>query len=152
MINKGVVKLYTDISKFSALPIVDDCEATFRALVTAKYFTNIDLDVMWRIDSAKLMDRNTGLVKTSFGLTTINNLSTGCKTALLYLHLGRKGSPVVLSLLECGWNAMDVIFSLQQYDCVKMYIQHEDGLINCARRNYLINDEISIDDLVYLQV
>ncbi len=34
------------------------------------------------IDNAELLDENTGLIKTPFGLASVNNLSTGCKTTL----------------------------------------------------------------------
>ena len=39
-------------------------------------------EIIELIDNAKLLDENTGLVKTPMGLTSVNNLSTGCKTAL----------------------------------------------------------------------
>lgn len=75
-------------------------------------------EIIELIDNAKLLDENTGLIKTPMGLTSVNNLSMGCKTALNVAFV-RKHPELNISTInvtECGYNALEVIFSMNVND------------------------------------
>lgn len=70
----------------------DDCENFFRAKIFSTSFTDVDLSVLREIDHAELLDRHTGAIQTDFGITSIDYLSTGCKTVLTYLYILRNAN------------------------------------------------------------
>ena len=84
----------------------------FNLHINASQFDDSDLQAMKIIDNAELLDKNTGLIKTPFGLASIKNLSTGCKTVLVYNYCYRHGVRKIISANECGANALSVLFDL----------------------------------------
>ena len=64
------------------------------------------------IDKASLIDKKLGTVKTDFGITGIKNLSTGCKTVLVFRYLQKRQMSCNLNINECGWNAVKVLFAI----------------------------------------
>ena len=79
-----MVKIYTSKKYFRPEEILIDNESFFDNTVTAKSFDELSLDVIMNIDKAKLIDRNIGTIETPFGITSIDNVSTGCKAVLNY--------------------------------------------------------------------
>ena len=95
-------------------------------------------------DNAKLLDENTGLIKTPMGLASVNNLSMGCKTALNVAFV-RKHPELNISTInvtECGYNALEVIFSMNVNDLL-FYLGHSDSLFKCKDRKYCIDGIVS---------
>lgn len=137
--------------------VFDNFDAFVNVYVTAKDFTNLDIYALKEVDNAKLIDRDTGLVQTEYGYTAIEMLSTGCKAVLTYLYYMRNRDSyrgdIVFNINECGWNAIDVLF-----DCVERLndsstvfcLEHQDGLFNCKKRDYLINNKERINDLLFI--
>ena len=69
--------------------------------------------IIWEIDKAKLTaDKH---IETKYGVGTIRNLSSGCKTLLNILKHPEK----VVCVEECGANVMDIIFSM---DDIKIFM------------------------------
>ena len=77
-----MIRLYRDKAKFDRESILLDNESFFINNVSAKCLGDASLRVMNKIDGASLLDANTGTIQTPYGVTDINNLSTGCKTVL----------------------------------------------------------------------
>lgn len=92
--------------------------------------------IMRKIDKAELLD--TDLIETPFGKTTLNNLSTGCKTVILSVFLSEDN--VFIPLGECGNNALSVLFELSKQYNLKGYVDYpfilRDKDISC-----IINDK-----------
>ena len=75
--------------------------------------TKKDAEIMKQIDNAVLtLDKH---IQTSYGLGTIRNLSTGCKTLLNIV----KHPDKVVCIDECGENVTKCIF---QMDNIKIYM------------------------------
>ncbi|SEP84125.1 protein of unknown function [Lachnospiraceae bacterium NE2001] len=89
-----------------------DSEAYFNANISSSDFDEKDLEVMQLIDNAHLIDKKLGTIKTDFGITSIKNLSTGCKTVLVYRYLQKHMITCNLNINECGWNAVKVLFDI----------------------------------------
>lgn len=127
----------------------DDCETFFKSRIHSNMFKDNDISAMLSIDNAVLLDKNTGAIRTDFGITDIEKLSTGCKVVLVYLHILRnihdyKGS-VLLNITECGANALDVLFDLVENHEVELNItfllKHRNNLFKCKEHNYVVDGE-----------
>ena len=119
----------------------DDCESFFRLKVHSKQFTDTDIRVMQLVDNARLLDRNTGAMTTDFGVGSIDNLSTGCKTVLTYLFIQRNRdyfeNDILIDVTECGSNALDVLFDvMEEYDNseVTLLLLHNNNLFMCKEQ------------------
>ena len=78
--------------------------------------TQSEIDLIQQIDDAKLTpDKN---IETKYGLGTIRNLSSGCKTLLNIV----KHPDKVVNVEECGPNVLRVIFTM---DNIKIYMSRD---------------------------
>lgn len=78
-------------------------------------FDSTDEALMKKIDSATLIDKEHGIVKTPYGVTLVNNLSTGLKTALNIRYMMKnmqKYNGYSVSITECGANAINEILQM----------------------------------------
>ena len=72
-----------------------------------------EIDLIWQADEAKLTpDKH---IETKYGLGTIRNLSSGCKTLLNMV----KHPDKVVNVEECGPNVLRIIFTM---DNIKIYM------------------------------
>ena len=72
-----------------------------------------EIDLIWQADEAKLTpDKH---IETKYGLGTIRNLSSGCKTLLNIV----KHPDKVVNVEECGPNVLRIIFTM---DNIKIYM------------------------------
>lgn len=70
-------------------------------------------ELIWQIDKAKLTpDKH---IETKYGLGTIRNLSSGCKTLLNIVKHPEK----VVCVEECGPNVLKILFTM---DHIKIYM------------------------------
>jgi hypothetical protein len=75
--------------------------------------TQKEINYIWQVDEAKLtMDKH---IETRYGLGTIRNLSSGCKTLLNLV----KHPDKVVCVEECGPNVLKIIFGM---DNIKLYM------------------------------
>ena len=70
-------------------------------------FTDADKKAILKIDNARLTEENH--IETKYGLGTIRNLSSGCKT---YLNIIKNPKHLV-NVDECGANVLEMIFELE---------------------------------------
>ena len=76
-----------------------------------------EVDLIRQIDGAKLTpDKH---IETKYGIGTIRNLSSGCKTLLNLV----KHSDKVVNVEECGPNVLKIIFTM---DNIKIYMSRPD--------------------------
>lgn len=132
-------------------PDLIDFESYFNITISARDLDSTDLDIMKHIDDAELLDNNLGTIKTKFGITSLRHLSTGCKVVLSYRYIIKNNvyKNGVLDITECGFNALEELFSAVDdfNDSRTIFIlRHTDGLVNCKRRKYLVNG-VETDEL-----
>lgn len=70
--------------------------------------TEKDIEAIASIDGAKVLSGSR--IETKYGLGTIRNLSSGCKTFLNIL----KNPDKVVSVEECGRNVLEMLFLMDQ--------------------------------------
>lgn len=124
----------------------DDCESLFIAKIHSNQFGDDDIFAMRSIDHAELLDKNTGTIKTPFGVTGIENLSMGCKTVLVYLYIQRNKElfpdRVKIDVTGCGSNALSVLFDLMdKYDNhgIALFLNHNNDLYKCGYHDFIYN-------------
>lgn len=123
---------------------INDNESFFKCFVRVNEIEEA-VQIIKSIDNAELLDENTGLIKTPFGLTSVDNLSTGCKTALNVAFIKKHSEFGVntFNITECGYNALEVIFSMNDIDNLLFYLGHSDSLFKCADREYCVDGVVS---------
>lgn len=150
-----MIKLYTSTDFFKPEEIIIDNESFFNNIDISS-FTARSIDVMKKIDQAELLDKNTGKIETPFGITSIMDLSTGCKTVLnmIYHHENPQDFPTIraINATECGWNAIEALLTEIDEHCIdiSIVIEHDDDLYKCSNRDYMINDKYPIQSLALL--
>ena len=82
--------------------------------------TQKEIDLIWQVDEAKLTpDKH---IETKYGLGTIRNLSSGCKTLLNIV----KHHDKVVNVEECGPNVLRIIFTIDKKKAIKCIPDIED--------------------------
>ena len=122
------------------IKLINDCEVAFNLYVDFKGFTEDELTVMKEIDSAVFVDQNLGTIVTKFGVTTVDSLSSGCKTVLLYLTMVKSSTvefkEYALDITECGINAINALIDIiDKYPTkVPLVLRHENiaGAKDCS--------------------
>lgn len=142
-----MIRIYSNKSKFNEKDMLLDNEAFFINNVSPKSLNDAYLKVMQSIDQAILVDANIGTIQTPYGITSIDNLSIGCKTVLNYIFLELNcelyKDVKAIYATECGWNAIEELFKQMEafkYD-LAVIIEHDNKLYNCSDREYCIDDE-----------
>ena len=125
---------------------INDIESRFRTLVNnGEYFSdNVYTEIMVQIDG--VISRDDKVIETRFGKTTLESLSTGCKSILLALFYEKTG--IYVRIDECGENALKVLYSLAKGKDINVYITipipiYEEELC-CTINNELYNGGFNI--------
>lgn len=91
----------------------------FNLYTSNEEFTETDKDLIWQIDNAKLTKDKK--IETKYGLGTVRNLSSGCKTLLNVVKNPQK----VVNADECGKNVLDVLFAM---DNIRLYMSRPERI------------------------
>lgn len=147
-----MIKIYKESNYFSNDEVLIDNESFFNNNISATELNTLCEDIMYSIDDTVLLDKNLGTVKTPFGITGISSLSLGCKTAINYALIttsNKYKNIKAINATECGWNALEKIFSIaEQLDSdIAIIIEHDNDLFKCSNREYIINGEKTITSL-----
>ena len=130
-----MLKVYTD-KALIPIPYEERFnEAFFVRHIGLEDLTPLDFDVIGYIDKAVLTSG--GFFDTPFGITRMENLSTGCKTIINVLHFPDRA----FNLAECGNNAFsklaEVCYENNLDLCVYMSFYRE---LNSDTIPILLND------------
>ena len=110
--------------------------------------------IMHVIDTAEILDYRLGTVSTPFGITSIQNLSTGCKTALLVNCLCKdklkfNEDIITIELVGCGWNAVQEVIRA----CIKesILLSYSTSDVGRMSGKFMLNGIIydDIADMVF---
>lgn len=121
-----MIKLYTNTDKirnYKNLIISNDIAFNMPNIID--YIDELCLDYMKVIDGISSFDKNTGVIVTPYGSTTILNISTGLKTLLnMYIHKNKEN--LAVNVTECGNNVMPYIFRLANDYNIAIVLGHLD--------------------------
>ena len=124
-------------------------EAYFDANISIGILDERDKHFLQLIDSAKVISPIA--IETKYGVTELENISTGCKTILIFNHLMKQGVIADLSINECGNNVIKEIFSLSEEEnnsSIRFYVRNASSLMGqelkkfkyCANGNNIGNN------------
>ena len=115
-IKKAVLEVnYIDIytNKFESKDWILQNDLYFNLNTGNEEMSQKEIDLIWQIDEAKLTpDKH---IETKYGLGTIRNLSSGCKTLINIV----KHPDKVVNVEECGPNVLKIIFAMEN---IKIYM------------------------------
>jgi len=108
-----MLKLYTDRAPFKNSEVIYDNDAVFEVYTSRLQLDEVDRELMMKYDGAKIIGENERLgipVQTRYGVTHINNLSTGLKTLLNLRHMHTLLQYKAIDITEAGENVLLDIF------------------------------------------
>lgn len=138
-----MINIVTDKKEIQG-KLLEDNESFFHNFVSIHHLNSQYFDVMLKIDQAHILDRDSGLIKTPIGLTSFENLSTGCKTVINCLYLrdyrGILDIPFleVVRVTECGYNALNVLFEYGDLGLVYL-LEHNNLISQINNGNFCLN-------------
>lgn len=103
----------------------------FNLYTSNEDFTEKDKEVIWQIDHAKLTENKH--IETKYGLGTVRNLSSGCKTMLNVM----KNPGKVVNADECGKNVLDMLFAM---DGIRLYMSRPERIYIADNVEVCFND------------
>ena len=112
---KGLIYIYTEKQESEDWVLKNDL--FFNLYTGNQPLTEEDKQAILKIDSSKVTEDNH--IETKYGLGTIRNLSSECKT---YLNIIKNPGKVV-SAEECGGNVLSLLFKL---DNIKIYMKRPE--------------------------
>ena len=148
-----MINIFTDLDRFNRKEVILDNDAYFYENVTSENFGDLEEQIIKQIDNGVIIDKKLGTVKTLRGITSIDNLSTGCKTVLNYVYISKNKNEIkAIDASYCGYNALEVLFlTIEKVNYpINIIIRHKDNLFKCNDREYKINDETIIKNLLYI--
>lgn len=106
-----MLKIITDIKKLT-MPLLIDNEAFFSE--NTKYqkdeeYSATEMKYMKEIDGISIKKGN--YIKTKFGETSLDSISTGLKTLLNLCYLQKNDLKYAVNITECGPNVLKLIFT-----------------------------------------
>ena len=112
-----MIKLYTHWEDLNRAPYsILSNEAAFKGFCRRpEVYTDYVREVIKRVDSGILLDVNTGLVKMPRGVTTVKELSTGCKTVINAINAN-----------ECGRKALIELFKVVDNQDISLLLMNTD--------------------------
>ncbi|MFR8845589.1 MAG: hypothetical protein ACLVGL_11340 [Waltera sp.] len=109
-----MVRLYTSGKYFKDNEIIIDNDSFLITMYLQKAFPKILLRSWKKLTMQSYWIRISGKIETPYGITGIQDLSTGCKTILncIFLQENQKVYPTVraINATECGKNALEQLF------------------------------------------
>ncbi len=150
------VKLYTKPRYLSEIsPCIFSNDEEFHVTKYAKGFLERHRDTIYSVDKAIVVNYDRLKIETPYGIASIDDLSTGCKTLLNILYLmdsGIKGEALV-NVDEAGNNVLRRILDLVAGSNISLYITHDTDCID-NRYSFILNgkelqDEMEFTDVIW---
>lgn len=139
-----MINLYTDLSLIQNLQKINDVESYFSMIILKEKFLNKEYtEIMKSIDNIK--NRKGSFIETPFGKTSIDNLSTGCKTALL-CKLNRNKN-IAINITECGANALKEIFKHSKEENIILFTKIPLHVYGNEKIECILNNKIKVNTL-----
>lgn len=134
-----MIKIYTKKAPNADWVISNDL--FFNICTGNEDLTDKDVQYIQEIDKASVTED--GHIETKYGIGTIRNLSSGCKTLLNILHHPEK----VICVEECGPNVLKEIFQL---DNIMVYMSRPGQVKISSDKELCFNDsDIVVGDSGY---
>lgn len=151
-----IVRLYTRPQYLKSIsPCVFSNDEEFLRTKYDRGFLERHRDTIYTLDRALLVNIRRLKIETPYGVASVDDLSTGCKTMLNILRLMEKGvkDEALVNVDEAGNNVLRQILDLVAGTRISLYITHDTDCIN-GKRRFLLNgremrDEMEFSDAIW---
>jgi len=152
-----MLKLYTDSTSFNKSEILYDNDAVFEVHTSRLQLDEADKELMMKYDEAKIIGENERFgtpVQTRYGVTHINNLSTGLKTLLNLRHMQTFPQYKAIDITEAGENVLLDIFEQATHMGIPVILGHTyipkfSHLQIQVDDGEIISDESSLQQIIW---
>ena len=118
-----MIKIYTSKNNTSDSAI-NQVDIYFDRHICLRDLDTVELNLMQDTDNATVVDFNTDMIRTPYGVASKDVLSSGCKTLILANYFKRKNISIVLCANECGQNIFPTLFQIVNVSCVSLLLDH----------------------------
>jgi hypothetical protein len=120
-----MISVFYDLNKLSKkCKFITFVDAFFFNHINTRELDELDKYFLEVIDNAEIKSLSTGLVETFEGLTSIYNISSGCKTLILANHIVKENLDICLDVTNCGENALYEIFDKFAETNLKVFLSY----------------------------
>ena len=151
-----VVRLYTRPQYLKSIsPCIISNDEAFLKTKYANGFLERHRDTIYAIDRAIIVNYSRLKIETPYGIASVDDLSTGCKTILNILRLmeGGVNEEALVNVDEAGNNVLKRILDLVAGSRISLYITHDTNCINNDHKFILngkeMQDEMEFSDTVW---
>lgn len=145
-----MIKLYTLAYVKKPEQFINSHEELFKNTVLNEELTNRDIEIIKQIDNAEYLGNNT--IRGKFNkVTSINNISRGCKIALnlRWLLQNKPNTIHKVNITSCGDNVFPVL--IQEIGDNDIEVLTYNYGISCAiNTNIIVNDKYKIKNFTNL--
>ena len=153
---KKTVKLYTQPQYLKSIsPSIISNDEAFLKTKYVNGFLERHRDTIYAIDRAVIVNYSRLKIETPYGIASVDDLSTGCKTMLNILYLMETGvkEEALVNVDEAGNNVLKRILDLVAGSRISLYITHDTNCINNDRKFILngkeMQDEMEFSDAIW---
>jgi len=119
-----MIDIFSDITMCDFDTKIRQADIYFNNRVNANMLDGKCKEYMTLIDNATLIDAHSGAIKTPYGVASIRDLSTGCKTLIITYLLREAGNQAVIDVTECGSNVLSHIFDIVDNSSISTVLRH----------------------------
>lgn|GEM_PF-76035 len=126
-----MIRLYTNTKHKDLKSWIMKNDWYFNLNTGNQTFTEKERHAIAKVDQAKLTEDKH--IETKYGVGTIRNLSSGCKTLLNIMMNPER----VVNIDECGKNVLDIIFTMED---ISVYMSRPERIDIAEDKEILFND------------
>lgn len=148
-----LIRIYTHWEDLKKAPYsIYSNDAAFKGFSKRpEIYTQYVREVMLKVDKTILLDANTGLIKTPYEITTVDSLSTGCKTVINAICCIKfNNTPVIINANDCNPTALSELFKVADNQNIKLLLMHP-LLPRDLCWSFIVNDSEDVVDCFNLR-
>lgn len=151
------IKLITKTELIKALnprTVIYSNDKAFRKLKYNTGFINRYSNIIYDVDRAIIIDDKLLKIQTPYGITSVDDLSTGCKTLLNICYIfeayEENDTRAVVNVNECGNNILEKIFDIVEGTSIYLYISHDTTAVD-DRHKFILNGSKLEDEMQFTE-
>ncbi len=152
-----MIHLYTEYTEENISKAIGDHNAVFRALTLPQGLDEKDINYLYEIDRAKIIDRKMLTIETPYGVCGIDRISRGLKVILNFRCLIKVGKQdTLVDITSCGDNIIPYLIEEARQAKGDVYWLTANNSTICSKETEMVvNDKImvkSFNDLIFMKV
>lgn len=116
-------------------------------------FLQRNKNILHSIDRASIINEGLLKIETPYGIASVDDLSTGCKTLLNIAYLTEQlGNRIaIVNVNECGNNALRKAFDMVSGTNIHLYISHDTAAVDMQYK-FIVNGKELKDEFEFVDI